>query len=721
MTDLDQQVYPYTISENWALKPVDQFEHGFYTRDDSGWLPTKVPGHWQEHPELADYAGKVVYATHFRRPNAPRRKSDRYWLRINGAFYWSQPYLNGIDLGRHEGYFAPYEIDVSDLLEEENRLFIELECNNEYKRSDKRMLTGVFSHWDSMDRTMNPGGLWRPVELQRSGPIRIKSVRCHTETISDSFAQLRFWAEFDSLIDSHVTLRWTFTPLTFDGQPQVHEQRRMLRPGRHELNGFLKLRDPKLWWSHDLGEPHLYRMRLEVLIDEQHSDHYESNFGVRRFELRNWIPYLNGVRFLIKGNNYGPGDARIAHLSSARCARDIELAREAHMNLLRVHAHVSNPSFYEEADKAGMLVWQDMPLQWLYQRSILEEAKRQTREMVRMLFNHPSIVIWCMHNEAVYTVDTADERLITRLRTYNSALFLNWSRDVLDKQMQKVAQSEDPLRPVIRSSGEITIPGYRAGNDVHFYFGWYRSYGTLNEGELIFKHFLSNTHFVTEFGAQSFPNLESSLKFIDPDLRKLDEEHLAIHHNFQPDVMAHWINWRSAGSLEEIINLSQKYQSMINRYYIDRLRVNKYRPTGGIVPFQFQDSHPAIQWSVVDYWRVPKQSYYALKIAFSPQYVCAIFAPRTYKVGEQIEFKIYAMNDAQHAVHNLICEAWLRQADGGELAYIEHTLTMGADCLAFEIDRLRFTPPQPGLYTLTLALSGTQNSDFEHTYEISVV
>lgn len=719
---------PRTLDTNWQLRPVGSFTHGLYDRSDEGWLPALVPGHWQQLTDLDRHIGKVVYRcrfTHDTQPSAlspqPLALTTRHWLRVNGAFYWSQPYLNGVDLGRHEGYFVPYEREVTGVLEPENSLLVEVECPDEERKVGKRLITGVFSHWDGIDPEANPGGIWLPVELHQSGPARLGHVRCHTEAVRDDFAQLRFWAPVDAAQAAEARLRWTISPLNFAGEAQHVEQRRRLGGGQQELSGFLKLRDPQLWWTHDLGDPNLYTISLEVLVNGLVSDRYSFTFGIRRFELRDWVPHLNGVRFLAKGNNYGPGDARIATMTRERCDRDLRLARECHMNMLRVHAHVEHPAFYEAADAHGVLLWQDMPLQWLYQPAVLPEARRQTREMVRLLYNHPSVAIWCMHNEAVFIEDTGDESRRARWRTFGSLLGYNWNRSVLDTQLAELARAEDPRRPVVRSSGELGIPGVREGTDAHAYFGWYASYGPLALGDRLMRRFPEQTRFVTEFGAQSFPNVESCLRFIGHDIRELDEDLLRRRHNFQPDILAKWVDWRAAESLDELVRVTQDYQVFLNRYYIDRLRVAKYRPTGGIVPFMFHDSHPAVTWSIIDYWRVPKRSYHAMALAFSPQYVCALFELRRYRVGEAVPLTVYAVNDAQRPVDGARFQAWLRDEAGAELAHTQRALSLAADCMAFEVDRLRFTPRAAGRYTLTLALSGEGCSTVEHTYEIEVV
>ena len=133
--------FPTTTTLNgiWQLRPADTFRQGFYPLDDETWLEQDLPAHWQQHPLLERYAGKVVYRKRFTLEGlstegrglglddaAPSARSSvlspRYWLRLNGVFYWSQPYFNGVDLGRHEGYFAAQEHEVTSWIGAENCL-----------------------------------------------------------------------------------------------------------------------------------------------------------------------------------------------------------------------------------------------------------------------------------------------------------------------------------------------------------------------------------------------------------------------------------------------------------------------------------------------------------------------------------------------------------------------------------------------------------------------
>ena len=190
-------------------------------------------------------------------------------------------------------------------------------------------------------------------------------------------------------------------------------------------------------------------------------------------------------------------------------------------------------------------------------------------------------------------------------------------------------------------------------------------------------------------------------------------------HQFQPGMLEYRLPWREIRELDELIQLTQSYQIAINRFYIDRLRYHKYRPTGGIVPFMFHDPNPAISFSIVDYWREPKRSYEALRLAFSPQYVFALLAQDHYPVGAPIDLPVYVVNDHHRDVPVELMVRLLAPG-GAELAKAARPLTLPADCMALEAERLRLTPDQAGTYHLQLALHTDEGLEIEQEYAIVV-
>jgi hypothetical protein len=63
--------------------------------------------------------------------------------------------------------------------------------------------------------------------------------------------------------------------------------------------------------------------------------------------------------------------------------------------------------------------------------------------------------------------------------------------------------------------------------------------------------------------------------------------------------------------------------------------------------------------------------------------------------------------------------AWLLGPDGAELAHVSRSLTLPADCMALEAERLRLTPEAPGVYHLRLGLHGGAES-IDQEYAIVV-
>jgi beta-mannosidase len=442
--------------------------------------------------------------------------------------------------------------------------------------------------------------------------------------------------------------------------------------------------------------------------------------------MRNWIAHLNGKRLFLKGNNYPPGDTRLARMNYEAYQRDLRLAKEAHMNMLRVHAHVEHPAFYEAADEVGILLWQDFPLQWHYRKEVLPQALRQVERMIGLLFNHPSLVIWCMHNEPLWIAETtealAGRRRFLRwnfLRMLWSLFVYSWDREMLDSRLKGQAMRLDPTRFVVRSSGEWALGPWRGGTDGHHYHGWYPASGPRRAFDNFRRRSPKNIRFVTEFGAQSFPNYESSIKFMDPDLERIDWRHLEERHSLQWGNMQHWIDVEAYEELPQLIEASQDYQTQVNRFFIDRLRFHKYRPTGGVLAFLFLDSNPAVQWSVIDYWRVPKRSYYALKHAFHPQYVFTLLEKDVFKVGEEIGVSIYIVNDSQDNYDQVEVIAEVFNAQSVRTLHASFPSSLEADSEAKLVQNLTLRFPSPGERRLVLTLRYGEE-EFQNEYRLPI-
>src|SRR5882762_125563 len=116
----------------------------------------------------------------------------RHWVVLDGLFYQGDVWLDGAYLGDPEGYFFPHAYEITELarLAPEHVLAVEVTCSPQHDRTKKRAVTGAFQHSDSLDPGWNPGGLWRTVRIERSGPVRIGRLRVLCQEADAERAQL---------------------------------------------------------------------------------------------------------------------------------------------------------------------------------------------------------------------------------------------------------------------------------------------------------------------------------------------------------------------------------------------------------------------------------------------------------------------------------------------------------------------------------------------------
>ena len=79
----------------------------------------------------------------------------------------------------------------------------------------------------------------------------------------------------------------------------------------------------------------------------------------------------------VKGVNLGPAHLDVAATADAAVRRDVGLAREAGLDMIRCRGHIAPAALYAAADELGMLVWQDMPLVGGYARAVRRQAVEQ--------------------------------------------------------------------------------------------------------------------------------------------------------------------------------------------------------------------------------------------------------------------------------------------------------------------------------------------------------
>jgi beta-mannosidase len=706
------------LTGRWKAVVADEALRRTYPEvdfDDAAWGDLEVPGHWRSSPDFADTDGPLLARHRFETPDPGDDGHDdagrRRWLTFDGVFYQSDVWLDGSYLGDTEGYFFPHTFEVTEQLGDrrEHVLATELTCSPQRDRTAKRNLTGVFQHWDCFDPDWNPGGIWRPVRLHDTGPVRIHRLRVHCAEATSTLAILSVRAILDAAEGTTVQLR-----TIVDGGRVDTVEERTLAAGENRVEWRVGVEDPPLWWPHALGDPTLVDVTVEArLLDRAApSDARTLRTGLRKVALDHWIASINGERLFLKGANQGPTRMALAEATPEELRRDVELAKAANLDLLRVHAHVTRPELYEAADEAGLLLWQDLPLQWGYARGTRKQAVRQAREAVDLLGHHPSIAIWCGHNEPL-TIDVepgsaSDDKALKKIarRTVRGMVLPSWNKNVLDSSLRRALAKADKSRPVIAHSGIPT-------GDSHLYFGWYHGDERDLPGALSAWPRLAR--FVSEFGAQAVPS-EGGDDFLDPAAwPDLDWPRLGRHHALQrtfferhgldPDDFATFDAWRTA---------TQAYQAELVRRHVETLRRLKYRPAGGFAQFCFADGHPAVTWSVLDHERRPKAGLAALTEACAPVIVVADRLDATSRPGDTVALDVHVVSDRREPLTGLTVGARLSWSGG------EHERAWTGDVPAdacVRIGTLQFVVPDaPGPLALDLSCQGS-GVDVTNRYE----
>ncbi len=364
-----------------------------------------------------------------------------------------------------------------------------------------------------------------------------------------------------------------------------------------------------------------------------------------------------GKPFFPRGTNYLPSQY-LASLTREDFERDLKLMQEAHINAVRVHAHVLPDIFYTVCDEMDMTVWQDFPLQWGYTDApeFHEEALKQATEMVRQLGHHPCIAVWCMHNESPWDAQWMAEK-------YGETHNPHHNYD-LDKKLAAHVRALDPNRYVHENSGT---------GDGHVYPGWY--FGRWQDYQDA-----PGKPLPTEYGAQALPNLESlkemlpesALFYNTPEARQIWE-----FHNFQHKETFELAGLSWGEGLEDFIATSQRYQAQILKYGTEIYRSRD--DVHGLFQFMFTDPWPSITWSVVDYWRRPKAGYHALKNALRPVLPVALLPldwVANLPTDQPMTFPMMVINDTESELQNwtlkISMTAWIPSSESKDQRTFMH-------------------------------------------------
>ncbi|MFW9938785.1 MAG: glycoside hydrolase family 2 protein [Candidatus Thorarchaeota archaeon] len=352
---------------------------------------------------------RLWYHRYFNLPSS--WKGMRILLHFGAIDWESTIWINNKEIGTHKGGYSPFYFDISN--------YIEMDKDNDL----------IISVWDPTDKgtqergkqVLNPGGIyysavsgiWQTVWLEPVPKTFIKYIQI-TPNIDEETLSLIF--EADNLHENDFL------------DIEVRDLNNIIVSfqQKFEINIQFKIPSPKLWTPET---PFLYDLNIKLIRNKMIVDKIESYFGMRKIGLGK---SKNGIRQIELNNKplfqygtldqgYWPDGLYIAPTDEA-LRYDIEITKELGFNMIRKHVKVEPARWYYYCDKIGVLVWQDMPNGGkviLDPAKELEESRYSSREeqeksdyynelenIIKKLFNSPSIVVWVPFNEGWGQFDT---------------------------------------------------------------------------------------------------------------------------------------------------------------------------------------------------------------------------------------------------------------------------------------------------------------------------
>ena len=525
-------------------------------------------------------------------------------LNFEGVCDRADFWLNGVELGSHQGMFGGPYFDVTDVINQgENKLVVRLNPAIYYQQ------TVVFNCTDGWHYArIWPLGIWNSVSVED-----VNSVEILDPFIAAKDAQagtMDFSVDLQAADAFKGTLKLKVSPKNFAGESTTYSYAVDAASVNETVRLQFDIPNPQLWWPNNYGDQNLYW--LEVSFEDEEGnvvDYDKTSFGIRTIEMAptpsgeadnkyNWTFVINGEPLFLKGTGWCTNDA-IMRFDEARYDRILSRAREQGIQIIRAWGGgmPETETFYDLCDEYGIGVYQEWPTAW---NSFVNQPSQILYETVELntkrLRNRASLLMWGGGNEGAAEL----------------------TQPVLN-HMGKLTLENDGTRPWHRQDP------WGAGSSHNYAVYW--------SGQPLDTYLNYSDTFIGEFGLANMPMMESIRKYATEEeinTWPVESGSSIWHHTpifgtgANPwatndiDIMTGYASdFIEVNSVEDLVIGSQLSQVVGIRHTLEHART-LWPNTTGICYYKMNDVYPAASWSTVDWYGTPKLGHYFFQDAYQP-------------------------------------------------------------------------------------------------------
>jgi beta-mannosidase len=373
-----------------------------------GWIAAPVPGtaaealrkagQWDDAQPTPLHDKDVWYRARF-------SGTGRKVLSFGGLATIAEVWLNGATILESDNMFLAHEVEVD--LRGDNELLIafrSLDRALEQRKGRARWRTRlVENNALRLVRTTLLGHMtgWNP-PIHAVGPWR-----------SITLLERNLAVDLRATLDGDDGLLEVSLRLDGDATVVAGEHSAPLARGTDgRLAGTLRLPKVEKWWPHTHGKPALHDVKLRTAagdIDLGRTG-FRSIAVDRDSDGKGFAIVVNGLKIFARGACWSAADLVSLAGDRERLAPWLTLARDAHMNMVRVGGTMTYESddFFALCDELGLLVWHDFMFANMdypiADAAFRTSVEAEAAQFLRRTRHHPSLAVLCGGSEVAQQV-----------------------------------------------------------------------------------------------------------------------------------------------------------------------------------------------------------------------------------------------------------------------------------------------------------------------------